>query len=201
MTSLKGKYMTLKHALTIPAILASVLYMTAIAPTRGQAVHGESIDASAPKVAAAPATNTAAAGNGAVVNADFETLASFDFNIPDSAITNRADSDKLAKQIPDAIRKLDGKVVRIRGFMIPLKESAEKTTEFLITRSQPSCCFSGATGISEIVTVKASGKGVFVKMDDAVAIEGTLHVGPIMDSGYVVGIYQMDDGKMVEAGH
>jgi hypothetical protein len=193
--------MTLKHASTIRGILVGILYMTTISPTRGQAVHGQSIDASAPKVAAPPATNTAAAGSGTVVNADFETLASFDFYVPDSAITNRAGLDKAAKQIPESIRKLDGKVVRIRGFMVPLKESAEKTTEFLITRSQPSCCFGGATGLSEIVTVKASGKGVFVKMDDAVAIEGTLHVGPITESGWIVGIYQMEDGKMVEAGH
>jgi hypothetical protein len=200
MTFQKRKYMTLKHALTIPAALVGVLYVTTISPTRGQAVHGESIDAAAPKVSA-PATNTVAAARGPVSDADFETLASFEFNIPDNAITNQADLDKVAKQIPDGIKKLDGKVVRIRGFMMPVKESAGRATEFLITRSQPSCCFSGATGLCEFVSVKAPGKGVHEYMDDAVAVEGTLRVGPITEGGYIVGVYQMDEGRIVEYGH
>jgi hypothetical protein len=38
-------------------------------------------------------------------------------------------------------------------------------------------------------------------MDGAVAIEGKLHVGLITDSGFVVGLYEMDEGKMIESGH
>lgn len=193
--------MTLKHSISVLAALAGVWFMTTISPSCGQAVHGESIAASTPSLPTPPATNSPAAAGGAVVKADFETLAAFVFNPPDTAVTNRADLGKVASQIPDAIKKLDEKVVRIRGFMMPVKESAGKATEFLITRSQPSCCFSGATGMNEFITVKSSGKGVAENMDDAVAIEGKLHVGLITDSGYVVGIFQMDDGKMVEAGH
>jgi hypothetical protein len=95
---------------------------------------------------------------------------------------------------------LDGKTVRIRGFMMPIKQEQGKTTEFLITRGQPSCCFSGATEINEFVTVKVPGKGFETMMDDAVTIQGTLHVGAIMDSGFVVGLYELDGDKVIAPG-
>ncbi|HEX4119532.1 MAG TPA: DUF3299 domain-containing protein [Verrucomicrobiae bacterium] len=196
--------MNLKYAIVIPATFAGALYLTTISPARGQPVHGESIDASAPALSApapAPTSTLAAMSPGGATKADFETLASFPFDAPNTAVTNKADLEKVAKQIPETVKKLDGKTVRIRGFMMPTKESAGKATEFLITRSQPSCCFSGATGLNEFITVKAAANGVAENMDDAVAIEGTLHVGLVTDSGYVVGLYQMDGGKIIPAGH
>jgi hypothetical protein len=195
------KIMTLKHAISIPAILAGLWFMTTISPSCAQAVHGESINASTPPISTATATNSATAASADVVNTDFETLAAFPFDVPGNAVTNKADLDKVAKQIPKDVKKLDGKAVRIRGFMMPVKESAGKATEFLITRSQPSCCFGGATGLPEFITVKASGKGVVEDMDDAVTVEGTLHVGLVTDSGFITGIYQMDDGKLIKPGH
>jgi hypothetical protein len=51
------------------------------------------------------------------------------------------------------------------------------------------------------VTVKASGKGIHVRMDDAVTIEGTLHVGPILEGGFIVGLYQMEGAAMIESEH
>jgi len=193
--------MTLKHAISIPASLAGVWFMTTISPTCGQAVHGESIAAAAPSLPAPLATNSAAAAGGAVLNTDFETLAAFPLDVPGNAVTNKADLDKVAKQIPKDVKKLDGKVVRIRGFMMPVKESAGKATEFLITRSQPSCCFGGATGLPEFITVKASDKGVVEDMDDAVTVEGTFRVGLVTDSGFITGLYQMDGGKLIKPGH
>lgn len=191
--------MTLKCALTIPALLAGVTYITTLSSTRAQPVHGESIGAAAPAVPARPAASSVAAADGAVLKADFDTLASFPFAVPDAAPTNRAALEMVMKQIPDAIRKLDGKVVRIRGFMMPVREEAGKATEFLITRGQPSCCFGGATTMTEFVTVTSAGKGVTENMDDAVAIEGTLHVALVVEGGSVVGVYKMDGGKMVES--
>lgn len=193
--------MMLRNAISLPALAAGVWFLTTTSPARAQAVHGESIDTSAPTVSVRPATNGPAAETGAAPQADFDTLAAFPFNAPEAAVTNHAALDKVEKQIPESIKKLDGKVVRIRGFMMPVKESAGKATEFLITRSQPSCCFSGATGLNEFITVKSAGQGVVENMDDAVAIEGRLHVGAIVDGGFVVGLYQMDEGKMIAAGH
>ena len=193
--------MMLKRALNVLAAMAGALYITTIPPVRGQAVHGESIDGSAAAPPAPAATNATPATAGGILDADFETLASYNFNVPDNPTTNATVLAKVASQIPDGIKKLDGKLVRIRGFMMPVKELAGKTTEFMIMRGQPSCCFSGATGVTEFVTVKMSGKGVDEDMDDPVAIEGTLHVGVMTDSGYVTGLYRMDGQKMIAPKH
>jgi uncharacterized protein len=192
--------MTLKHSMTISVALAGAWCMTTLAPARGQAVHGESIGVSVPPVAARPATNSAVAGDGGVLKADFDTLAAFEFDVADTSATNRAALDKAAKLIPEAIKKLDGKVVRIRGFMMPVKESDGKATEFLVTRNQPACCYSGPIALNEFITVKTSGKGVEENMDEVVAIEGTMHVGLITDGYSVVGLYQMDGGKTMKEG-
>jgi hypothetical protein len=169
------------------------------------APRGAAIDAAptAP-VAAAPAAaapgNIALHATGGIVNADFETLAAFKFDVPDMTATNHPSVAQAEKQIPAVIKGLDGKIVRIRGFMMPVKEVQGKTTEFLITRSQPSCCFSGATEINEFVTVKVAGKGFDTMMDDPITIQGTLHVGAIVDGGFIVGLYELDADKVIAPG-
>jgi hypothetical protein len=165
------------------------------------------LGAAAKADAQAAATNAAPAGTNiviktvaGVVSADFETLAAYSFAVPDMTAANHPTVGQAEKQIPAVIKGLDGKTVRIRGFMMPVKEVQGKTTEFLITRSQPSCCFSGATEINEFVTVKAPGKGFDTMMDDPVTIQGTLHVGAIVDGGFIVGLYQLDADKLVPPG-
>lgn len=201
MKTFKTKYMTPKPLLIMAAVVIEILYLATVSPARGQTVHGESIDGSAVAPPASATTNTAPATTGGILDADFETLASYNFNVPDGPTTNAAALVKAAKQIPDGIKKLDGKVVRIRGFMMPVKEVAGKTSEFMIMRGQPSCCFSGATGVNEFVTVKMPGEGVDEDMDDPVAVEGILHVGVETDSGYVTGLYSMDGQKMIVPKH
>ena len=187
-------------------ILAALLLVVSLQARAQSAsagkIRGASIDAT-PSPAAAPPPAASAptpSSTGGIVNADFETLASYSFNVPDMTATNHPSISQAEKQIPAAIKKLDGKTVRIRGFMMPVKELQGKTTEFLITRSQPSCCFSGATEITEFVTVKVPGKGFETMMDDPITIEGTLHVGAVTDSGFIVGLYELDGEKLIAPG-
>jgi len=172
------------------------------APTAKAAPRGESIDGgpapATPAAAAAPATAAVIKKDkDGTVNADFETLASYTFAVPDMTVSNHVSVAQAEKQIPAGIKQLDGQTVRIRGFMMPIKEVQGKTTEFLITRSQPSCCFSGATEITEFVTVKVAGKGCDTMMDDAISVVGKLHVGAVTDSGFIVGLYQLDGDKVI----
>jgi hypothetical protein len=129
----------------------------------------------------------------------FEKLASFEFEPPDTQITNRtAAADEADKLIPADIRSLDGKKVVIRGFMLPLKVEVEKATEFLLMRNQGACCFGTMPKMTELVSVITKGKGVEPILDQPVSIIGTLHVGTLRDNGYVVGLYRMDGEKMVD---
>jgi hypothetical protein len=129
--------------------------------------------------------------------ADFSKLAGFTYVVSDTPLTNQVPgADVSDKQIPDDVKALNLKKVTITGFMMPLREKGDKSTEFLIMRTQSSCCFGIAPAITELVTVKAA-DGVPTIMDELVQIQGTLRVGTVREDGYIVGIYQMDNGKFI----
>jgi hypothetical protein len=54
------------------------------------------------------------------------------------------------------------------------------------------------TAITEFVSVKVPGKGVPSIIDQPVIVQGTLHVGAVMESGYVLGVYTMDGEKLAD---
>jgi hypothetical protein len=149
---------------------------------------------------AATSTNPPAAaemkGDAQVV--DFSTLAGYNYVVPDTPLTNQVRGADIAdQQIPASVKALSSKKVIITGFMMPLREKGDKATDFLIMRTQSSCCYGIAPAITELVTVKAAGAGVPTIMDELVQIHGTLRVGTVREDGYIVGIYQMDDGKFL----
>ena len=127
----------------------------------------------------------------------FDKLASFDYSPPDTQVTNNVKPDVEDKLIPTEVKALDGKVV-VRGFMLPLRVAGDKATEFLIMRSQSTCCFGVAPKINEFINVKTVGKdGLLASMDAPLNIEGTLHVGTTRDNGYIIEIYTLDAEKLV----
>ena len=170
------------------------------------AAHGEAIDAT-PAKAAKPAeagTPGAAAiqitkiGGKEYLNVDFQLLASFPFEAPNDKLTNDTQIAQVEKQIPASIKALDGKNVMVRGFMVPVKDVQGHTTEFLIVRDQPTCCYSGMTTITEFVSVKVPGAGVESILDEPIIMQGKLHVGAVLESGYVLGVYRMDGEKLAD---
>jgi hypothetical protein len=173
------------------------------APTRNAAaVRGTAIDAPAP-APAAPAAKTGSihttlVGGQAYRNVDFQWLASYPFDAPNEKVTNDTAIAQVEKQIPAAIKALDGQKVMVRGFMVPIKDVQGHATEFLLVRDQPTCCYSGMTTITEFVSVKVPGPGVESIMDQPVTVRGKIHVGAVLESGYVLGIYQMDGEKLVD---
>ena len=169
-------------------------------------VHGAAIDAAPTKPAkpAEPGTRSAAAlqitkiGGKEYLNIDFQLLASFPFEAPNDKLTNDTQIAQVEKQIPAAIKALDGKNVMVRGFMVPVKDVQGHTPEFLVVRDQPTCCYSGMTTISEFVSVKVPGAGVESILDQPITVQGKLHVGAVLESGYVLGVYRMEGEKLVD---
>ncbi len=183
-------------------------------------IQGQAIEAAAPSATSAPpaaaakidtiaaktpaaATNTPAPAafpvKAGYLVVDFDRLAAFDFDPPSSDATilpGKADpADAL---IPADIKALDNKKVLLRGFMMPVTMEEDKTTEFFITRNPMCCAFGVATKLNELVTVKVGGKGLEPNMGQPVTIKGTLHVGPVRDSGDVTGLYRMDGEALVD---
>ena len=128
----------------------------------------------------------------------FDKLAAFKYEVPDDPITDPKAKAILEKnQIPKSIRKFDKQKVAVTGYMLPLKVEDGKISEFLVLRDQSACCFGAVPKINEWISVRMpKGKGVKPIMDVRTTFFGVLKVGEILESGYLVGIYDMDGHKL-----
>lgn len=72
--------------------------------------------------------------------------------------------------MPAKVKALDGKVVTITGFMLPL-ESSEKFTHFLLSKRTPTCPFCPPGEPNEVILVTVSEPVEWI--DDAVKVTGT----------------------------
>ncbi len=197
------------------ALLAAGALCAQTAPNK-PVIQGDLIDDTAPPAAvtnaasipspaakpfplAQPATATPASlTKDGALEVEFGQLAGFDFIIPNLPSTNQVPgADEADKQIPASVKVLNRKKVLITGYLMPLKEEAGKTTEFLIMRTQSACCYGIQPAINELIHAKAAGDGVPTIMDELVQIEGTLKVGAVREDGFIVGVYGMDNGAFV----
>jgi hypothetical protein len=139
--------------------------------------------------------------NKALESAGFDRIANFQFKVTDEMVLGMADplttSQEIAGQIPDSIKALNEKEVAITGFMMPLMVHEGKAVEFLILKSQATCCYGTPPGLNDYVSVHMSGNGVKPVADKLVTISGILHVGEIRQNRVLTGIYRMDGDKMV----
>lgn len=201
----------------IMALPASQGHAQTAAQKKAVKIQGEPISPAAPPIsppantnktdsAVQPNDSSTAAVAGAKKAAkethevDFEDLASFEFETPNSIATNLSlGITEANKQIPPAIMKFDGKEVSITGFPLTLAVEKGKVTELLVMKNQAMCCFGTTPKITEWVTVKLAGDGVeTVPMDQLVTVKGTLHIGARTESHTIVDLYRMDAAKMVD---
>jgi hypothetical protein len=129
----------------------------------------------------------------------FDYLASFPIALPTGA--DATDEKVVAKktdaQIPARVKDFNGKKASITGYMIPVKMEKGLVTEFLLMRNTLACCYGTTPNVNEWVTVKMK-KGVPPTMDVPVEFYGELRVKPLIESGYLSAIYQLDGERMGE---
>lgn len=95
-------------------------------------------------------------------------------------------------QIPERIRELDGKRVRIRGYMMPTVVEGKGVKEFLVVVNTFVCCYGQTPNVHEYIVVKMNGKLAPILENVPLRFEGTLKVGDIYENGYWTGIYAME---------
>ncbi|MEO6337422.1 MAG: DUF3299 domain-containing protein [Verrucomicrobiota bacterium] len=138
---------------------------------------------------------------GEYVEVGFDRLANFSFEMPEGLqpanSVNKA--TKSGDQIPADVKFFDQKKVALKGFMLPLKVDDGVVTEMLIMKDQSMCCYGAVPRINDWVSVKMKNGGVKSVMDQPVTLYGKLHVGEMLENGYLVGIYELDGDKMEEA--
>ena len=107
-------------------------------------------------------------------------------------VDTKTGQPRYAAQAPAAIKAYDGRKVRIRGFLMPMKMEGNEVREFLIVASQMSCCYGTTPRFWEFIAAKAVGEPVPNMMDRPLTFEGTLHVGDVYENGYWTQFYTME---------
>lgn len=101
----------------------------------------------------------------APINIDWRVLAGLDY-------TNG--------KATDTLKKLEGKQVRIPGFVVPLDDFQEEGAEFLLVPYYGACVHTPPPPPNQIVMVEMSGKkSVKLNLFDAVWMSGTLKIASV----------------------
>ncbi len=187
-------------------------------PIRGKAIRGEPIKSSktnappattattatpttvaaaAPQQPSVQVTGKASAKSGDFVELSFDKLANYTFEVPAGTVA-AGDAGKSNGQIPDEVKAFDKKKVALTGYMLPLKVENGLVTEMLIMKDQSMCCYGAVPRINDWVSVKMAGKGVKSVMDLPVTVYGLIHIGEMLENGYLIGIYRMDGEKIAD---
>lgn len=153
-----------------------------IKPVPGAAL--KTLDSPAPAVTAAKGEDPKE-----TLGIDFTKLSFVPAKDPVDAKTGQP---RYADQLPENIKGYDGRKVRIRGFLLPVKMEGNDVREFLIVANQMSCCFGTTPRFWEFVAGKATGDAVPNLMDRPLTFEGTLRVGDVYDNGYWTQLYTLE---------
>lgn len=102
-----------------------------------------------------------------------------------------------AEYFPEWLKSLDGKSIRIRGFMYPTFE-ATGLTEFTLARDNGICCFVRQPKIYDIIGVELA-DGVVTDYIDGrpFDVEGTFHIEPLADEKDLYRLYRIDNARVL----
>ena len=134
-------------------------------------------------VAARSASTTTAAGTKSedAVNIDWRVLAGLDYATGKST---------------DTLKKLEGKMVRIPGFVVPLDDFQEEGAEFLLVPYYGACVHTPPPPPNQIVMVGMTGrKAIKLGLFDAVWLSGRLKIASVESPYGTVG-YQLEGMKV-----
>jgi hypothetical protein len=124
---------------------------------------------------------SAPAGVEEAVNIDWRVLAGLDYSNGKST---------------DTLKKLDGKLVRIPGFVVPLDDFQEEGAEFLLVPYYGACVHTPPPPPNQIVMVAMAGKkSVKLNLFDAVWMSGRLKIATVESPYGAVG-YQLEGLKV-----
>jgi hypothetical protein len=102
------------------------------------------------------------------------------------------------QHFPEWLKSLDGKLVRIRGFMFPTYV-ATGLTEFALARDNGICCFVRQPKIYDIMTVQlAEGETTDYIANRPFDVEGIFRIDPDADQSELSRLYRIEQAKVLE---
>jgi len=114
------------------------------------------------------------------VSVGFDSLAGFPFAAESGTV-------------PDAIRRLDGRMVEVLGVMYFAVPDPARVTEFFLMPDHAVCCF-GTPRLNQIVEVTLPEGEATEYVLDYYLVRGRLQIGPFFDeSGFALCLYRIED--------
>ncbi len=104
---------------------------------------------------------------------------------------------------PEVIKKLDGKRVRISGFVVPY-DDPEKLSKFIVLKTVVGCFYCNPPGEDEVLFIRLSAKEKPPELDGKkLTVEGTLHLKnpESKDEEAKQFLFTIDDAKVIPTPH
>ena len=165
---------------TLVGIVTMVVVTAAATPPRTPAPTRRVVAAPVPS----PDSKTSAVGLTAIeeaVNIDWRVLAGLDYS---------------NGKATDTLKKLEGKLVRIPGFVVPLDDFQDEGAEFLLVPYYGACVHTPPPPPNQIVMVSMAGqKAIKLNLFDAVWLSGRLKIASVESPYGTVG-YQLEGMKV-----
>ncbi|MEM1063805.1 MAG: hypothetical protein AAF532_15980 [Planctomycetota bacterium] len=101
----------------------------------------------------------------------------------------------VVNELPVSLLGLDGRVVRLRGFMYPAYE--ERLTAFVLARDNEICCFGRDPKVYDLVPVTlAAGRSTRYIEGRPFDVVGTFRVAPKVDGDRWYRLYKIEDARI-----
>lgn len=114
----------------------------------------------------------------------WERLSNFDYEINDEGELNPG------MKLPQSVKVLDGSLVSVSGFMIPIEVAGDRASLFILVRSQLLCCFGQAPQLNEWILVRAA-PPLPIVTDVPLTVFGVLEVGPEIQNRQILSLYRL----------
>lgn len=127
-----------------------------------------------------------------VLQLSFDDLASFDYVDHSQYLSFNIDEHEVNGQIPESFMALDGEIVEVEGFMVPVDVEAGKVYSFILTNSTLLCCFGIMPNLNEWMWVEMEeGKSTDWFNNIPILVRGKLEVGEEIEDGIIISLYRM----------
>lgn len=137
-------------------------------------------------IAQVPKTSAKETG---VLDLSFSKL---EFEVPAEAARPKEGQPKHDPYVPGRIKKYDGRTVRLRGYMLPVRMEKGMVRDCLLMVGQMTCCYGATPQFWEFVSVRIEGNPVPALQDVPLLFEGKLKVGDVYENNYWTQFYTMD---------
>lgn len=125
-----------------------------------------------------------------------EQLSSYEYVLnTDGTPGERADGS--LSSIPPEMERFHKMRVSVSGFMIPLKMSDGKVSDFVLVKNRLLCCFGQSPRMNEWILVKMD-PPVQSLPDRPVTVVGTLYVEEAKENGQVLCLYRIEGTDLME---